>query len=228
MLADVVTVRREALLFHQRSHVPRRVILTGHPRQITTGGHAVVVVVAVRDQHGIQSGHLGTGDRELDHHRHVETAQQGIDHHRRAATVDQEPGHAQPPQNSRVCCFECIGTERLCLWGSGLPLHGWNLPRRRPVPMTATEATGASSVGTVEANKHLRVVGSVAIAAGHAHASQPDGGHLQVAAENALLLDQYVLCRTCWCGARRRRVTTSRGPAARTAPRAAGSRPRSG
>ena len=31
MLADVVTVRRQAFLFHQRSHVLRRVVLTGDP-----------------------------------------------------------------------------------------------------------------------------------------------------------------------------------------------------
>ena len=39
MLADVVTVRREAFLFHQRSHVLRRVVLTGDParsRQVGT------------------------------------------------------------------------------------------------------------------------------------------------------------------------------------------------
>ena len=91
MLADVVTVRRQALLFHQRSHVLRRVILTGHPGKITTGRDAVVVVVAVRDQQGVQIRDVGGGDWKLNHHRHVETAQKGIDHHRRAATVDQEP-----------------------------------------------------------------------------------------------------------------------------------------
>ena len=62
-----------------------------------------MVVVAVRDQHGIQPRHIGGGDRELDHHRHVESTQQRIDHQRRAAAVDQEPGHAQPPQHGRVC-----------------------------------------------------------------------------------------------------------------------------
>ena len=53
-----------------------------------------MVVVAVRDEHGIEPRHVGGGDREVDHHRHVETAQQGIDHQCRAATVDQESGHA--------------------------------------------------------------------------------------------------------------------------------------
>ena len=72
MLADVVTVRRQALLFHQRSHVLRQVILTGHGK-ITTGGNAVVVVVAVGDQHGVQVRHVVGGDWKLDHHRHVET-----------------------------------------------------------------------------------------------------------------------------------------------------------
>ena len=98
MLADVVTVRREAFLFHQRSHVLRRVVLAGHAEQVTTGRDAVVVVVAVRDQHGVQLRHVGGDDRELDHYRHVEFAQQGIHHQCRAVTVDQEPGHAQPPQ----------------------------------------------------------------------------------------------------------------------------------
>jgi hypothetical protein len=127
MVADVVTVRREALLFHQRSHVLRRVVLTGYRGKITTGGNAVVVVVAVRYEHGFQPGHIVGGDREVGHHRHVEAAQLGIDHHRRATTVDQEPGHAEPPQNGRVCCFECLGTERLGLGSSGLTLHGWTL-----------------------------------------------------------------------------------------------------
>jgi len=142
MLADVVTVRREAFLFHQRSHILRRVILTGDPGKITTGGDAVMVVVAVRDEHGVQLRHVGVSDRELDHHRHVEAAQQRIDHQCRTATVDQEPGHAQPPQDGRLCWFECLGAERLCLRSSGLPLHGWTLSREDNA-VTPTEATGA-------------------------------------------------------------------------------------
>ena len=54
MLTDVVTVRRETFLLHQRRHVLRRVVLAGHSRQITTGRDAVVVVVAVLDQDSIQ------------------------------------------------------------------------------------------------------------------------------------------------------------------------------
>ncbi len=79
-----------------------------------------MVVVAVRDQHGVEPGHVGGGDRKLNHHRHVETAQQRIDHHRRAATVDQEPGHAQPPQGGPVAGLKGFRAERLCLWGLGL------------------------------------------------------------------------------------------------------------
>ena len=86
-----------------------------------------MVVVAVRDQHGVQLRHVVGGDRELDHHRHVETAQQGIDHQCRAATVDQEPGHAQPTQNGPVASLEGFRAERLCLRSTGLPLHGWTL-----------------------------------------------------------------------------------------------------
>jgi len=122
-VADVVTVRRQALLFHQRSHVLRRVVIARYRGKITTSGHAVVVIVAVCDENGVQPRHIGGGDRKLDHHRHVETTQQRIDHHRRATTIDQEPGHAQPPQHGRVCSSERLGTERLGLGSSGLTLH---------------------------------------------------------------------------------------------------------
>ena len=90
-----------------------------------------MVVVAVRDEHGIQPRHLGGSDRELDQHRHVEPAQQRIDHHRRAATVDQEPGHAQPAQNGPVAGLERFRAEPLGPGGSRLTWHGRTLPLHR-------------------------------------------------------------------------------------------------
>jgi len=137
---------RKAFLLHQRSHVLRRVVLTGDPGKITTGGDAVVVVVAVRDQHGVQPGHVGGGDRELDHHRHVETAQQGIDHQCRAATVDQEPGHAQPPQEGPIAGLQGFRAERLCLWVLELAAAWLEPTAKGTMPVTPTEI-GAPSVG---------------------------------------------------------------------------------
>src|SRR5215203_242293 len=134
VLADVVTVGRQALLVHQRCHVLRRVVLTGHARQLTAGGDAVVVVVAVRDEPGIQPRHLGGSNRKLDEHRHVEPAQQRINHHRRAATVDQEPRHAQPAQNCPVAGLERFRAEPLGLGGSRLTWHGGTLPLHRDTP----------------------------------------------------------------------------------------------
>src|SRR4029450_1250722 len=60
----------------------RRVVLTGDPGKITTGGNAVVVVVTVRDEHGFRPGHVVDGDRGLDHYRPVETGPAGGAHSR--------------------------------------------------------------------------------------------------------------------------------------------------
>src|SRR3954452_4766757 len=90
VVTDVVTIRGQPFVFHQGSDVLGGVVGASDPSEVSTGGDAVVIVVAVGDEYGVQSRDIPRCDRHLDHDGHVKPPQQGVDHDGGAAAVDQE------------------------------------------------------------------------------------------------------------------------------------------
>jgi hypothetical protein len=110
-ISNVVTVGRKSFTRHKSSHVPSGVIFTGNWSQITTRRDAVVIVIAVRNQYGVQTGNILRRNWHLDHYRHIEPSKKGIDHESCAAAIDEESGHAQPSQGCTVRSFKGFFTE---------------------------------------------------------------------------------------------------------------------
>ena len=78
----------------------------------------------------------------------------------------------------------------------------------RPVDLGGVEERDAEVDGTVEQGDHVLPVRHAAVAAGHGHAAESDGGDLQAAGAECALLHQYSpsdgssSCRNYWLGAR--------------------------
>ena len=92
-------------------------VCTGHALQRHTGRHAVMVVVAVRDEHGIETGHGLGGYWEVNKEGHVEGIQNRVNHKRGTPAIHEEACHAQPPQSCFVRIRKCFFTKRLCWRG---------------------------------------------------------------------------------------------------------------
>lgn len=88
------------------------------PLDTGTGRHAVMVVVAVRDEHGIETGHGLGGYWEVNKEGHVEGIQNRVNHKRGTPAIHKEAGHAEPPQSCFVRNRKCFFAKRLC-WRGG-------------------------------------------------------------------------------------------------------------
>ena len=81
--------------------------LTGR-KEVFARLHAVMIGVAVSDQHGIQMGDLRGQDWLFDHDLYVEAFQQRIDHESRASRVDHKAFPTQPAESGGLARLEHV------------------------------------------------------------------------------------------------------------------------
>ena len=119
-VADSMSVCWKSFRLHQFGHIMRPVECFGDMLHCVQRRHAVMVIVAVRNQHCIQMQDVFRRNRHVDQKRHIEVLQHRIHHDAGAAGVHEHPAAAQPADLRVVDRLKSFFSKKYGRWWNGL------------------------------------------------------------------------------------------------------------